>query len=830
MDELRSYVIDRHGNRMKVQFDKITSRMEDLAFEKYYGDPLKTVDPTVITQGVVARFSSGMTTRELDELAIQICREKLTENEEYEILASRIAITNTNHKISPPSIFECMQMLITNGCTKYSTRYQETIKANYKVINDKIEHRRDFRIRYFGFSTIQRYLIKAPDSDIQERPQHMYMRVALSLMYDGSQESLQKAFDLYDLLSLQKVSLASPIMLNSGTKHQQMSSCFLLGAGDSIESIYDTLKNCALISKRAGGIGVWISSVRADGSLIKSTGGISNGIRGWIRQIHECQQNVNQGGLRPGAFAIYLEPWHADIFDFLNVLPRIRGDPTKTAPHLKYALWVSDNFMRAVENNDPWYLMSPDECPNLYSTWGKEFEALYDSYVEKGLRGELRVFKQVNPSEIMKSLFKTMREVGTPYISFKDNVNRLSNMNNVATIASSNLCNEVIIPSWSAYNAKDFKQEEGKGEIGVCNLGAVCLASYVNKDDIDFEGIVHAARILTEALDNVIDINDYPVEDARRSNMRHRPIGIGIMGLADVFAMLKISYGSKTAQLLDRCIASAIYYGACSKSADIASEKGSYPSFLDNGGSPASRGLLQPDLWVENGYCEPGWEEELAKHTGITAEEWDYLRIKVTKGLRNAYLTAYMPTASTSIIVGQNESHEPFTSNMYTRNTMSGEFVVVNRYLVRELKQLGLWNSVLRDKLVDQNGSVQNLDVPNSIKQRYRIAQEIDQRILVLHSAIRGPFVCQSQSLNFYYHKPTLKDIQNNMLLGWKKGLKTGSYYIHSDGGSTMFKSALKERATSVASEASEASQASEPEPEILVCRRDNPNCESCSL
>jgi ribonucleoside-diphosphate reductase alpha subunit len=677
----------------------------------------------------------------------------------------------------------------------------EIIDQYYERINRRIDHKRDFRFKYFGVSTLLRYLITAPNkaggSILRERPQHMYMRVALSLLFDKEAplESLDKAFALYDLLSTHKVSCASPILLNSGTTLSQHSSCFLLGIGDDLTSIFDTLKSTALISKRAGGIGFHLSSVRAENALIKSTGGKSCGIKNFIRLFHECQMTVNQGGLRPGAFAVYMEPWHADIYRFLVDLPRFRKERADTAPNLKYALWIPDAFMRALIDGTPWYLLSPDECPGLNAKWGAEFDALYESYVQKGLRGELRIFRIVSARDIALEAYRTIRETGTPYLGFKDNFNRLSNMQNVATIASSNLCIEIAIPSWSDHDAPLFGHE--KGEVGVCNLGSIVVAEFVGDCAdregfcIDYAGISAAAGLLTEALDNVIDRNYYPVEAAERSNKRHRPIGIGMLGLADVFAMLKIVYGSRPAQQIDAAVMSAIYYGAVKKSAELAKLKGSYPSFDYNGGCPASRGQLQPDLWVANGFLETGWEDRLAEVTGITADDWDYLRAQVKCGLRNAYLTACMPTASTAIMVARNESFEPFTSNLYARNTLSGEFLMVNRYLLRELVSLGLWSHDLRMQLINDRGSVQGLPIPEDLKLRYRTAQEMDQRLSVQHSAARGPFVCQSQSLNFFYRKPQFRDVLTIMRDGWRAGLKTGAYYHHSDDGNTGFKSAV---------------------------------------
>lgn len=824
----QSYVIDRHGQRVNVQFDRITSRIQTLCNDEYYGTSLDVIDPIKITQNVVMKFSSGISTKELDQLAIDDCTEHISHNEQYDFLAARLAITGFIHKETSPCIKEATNALVTDGYDEFSDEYVQIVNKYYDQINHVIDHKRDFKFKYFGYKTILKYLKKS--KKFIERPQHAYMRVAISLfcgtpdqkghLNDDLTEQLEQAFEFYDGLSRHYYSCASPIVLNGGTKVQQLSSCFLLPTGDDLSTLMDTHKDCAMISKWAGGIGVWLSSIRAEGAKIGSNG-TASGIKHYVKMMNELQLYVNQRGLRPGAFAMYLEPWHADIFTFLEVLPRTHNI-TFNASDLKYALWIPDNFMRALSSpNGSYYLFSPDECPGLYNTHGQEFEDNYNKYVEKGLAGQLRTFREVKALEIFKAFYETVTQVGTPYVGFKDTVNKLSNMKNVATICSSNLCAEITIPSWTAHDAELFGQPEKESEYGCCNLGAICLPSFVRDGKVDYLGIIENTKKVVRALDNVIDLNYYPAEPAKRSNFRHRPIGIGVMGLADVFQELRVVFGSPEARAIDQAISACVYYGAMLESTNIAEIKGSYPSYTFKNGAPALHGILQPDMQVQYGYLKPNWEQLLGETTEgvLTSSDWTMLRSRTSSGLlRNSYVTAYMPTASTANIVGCNEASEPYTSNIYKRSSNTGEFMITNKYLIKELETLGLWNDRTRKSIMIKRGSVQHLNIPEHVKKMFKTSWEIDQRAIIVHAQARGAFICQTQSMNLFHKELTMQNLLTYLMLGWKLGLKTGCYYNHTQAVDTTVQSALLD------------DDVTEEEAAILVCRRDNPNCAACSV
>lgn len=824
----QSYVIDRHGQRVNVQFDRITSRIQTLCNDEYYGTSLDVIDPIKITQNVVMKFSSGISTKELDQLAIDDCTEHISHNEQYDFLAARLAITGFIHKETSPCIKEATNALVTDGYDEFSDEYVQIVNKYYDQINHVIDHKRDFKFKYFGYKTILKYLKKS--KKFIERPQHAYMRVAISLfcgtpdqkghLNDDLTEQLEQAFEFYDGLSRHYYSCASPIVLNGGTKVQQLSSCFLLPTGDDLSTLMDTHKDCAMISKWAGGIGVWLSSIRAEGAKIGSNG-TASGIKHYVKMMNELQLYVNQRGLRPGAFAMYLEPWHADIYTFLEVLPRTHNI-TFNASDLKYALWIPDNFMRALSSpNGSYYLFSPDECPGLYNTHGQEFEDNYNKYVEKGLAGQLRTFREVKALEIFKAFYETVTQVGTPYVGFKDTVNKLSNMKNVATICSSNLCIEISIPSWTAHDAELFGQPEKESEYGCCNLGAICLPSFVRDGKVDYLGIIENTKKVVRALDNVIDLNYYPAEPAKRSNFRHRPIGIGVMGLADVFQELRVVFGSPEARAIDQAISACIYYGAMLESTNIAEVKGSYPSYTFKNGAPALHGILQPDMHVQSGYLKPNWEQLLNETTEgvLTSNDWVMLRSRTSSGLlRNSYVTAYMPTASTANIVGCNEASEPYTSNIYKRSSNTGEFMITNKYLIRELESLGIWNDRTRKSIMLKRGSVQHLNIPEHVKKMFKTSWEIDQRAIIVHAQARGVFICQMQSMNLFHKELTMQNLLTYIMLGWKLGLKSGCYYNHTQAVDTTVQSALLE------------DEVTEEEAAILVCRRDNPNCAACSV
>jgi ribonucleoside-diphosphate reductase alpha subunit len=812
-----SHVVTRTGKRVPVRFDEITDRNLGLC-SGAYGRSLGYVENLLpaITQGVVRRFKNGMTTHDLDMLTAAVCAAQSTRHQDYSDLAARIIVSDLQ-KRTATSFVETVRRLdaaVNAAGRNISRLHPEFVGIAERAaaeIDRRIDCARDFRFTYFGIQTMLRsYLLREAGQDTAtvERPQHAYMRVALALCVgqpdrgghqapeDLFRERLERAFEVYDLLSTQRLTHASPTMFNAGTKHSQLSSCYLLGVDDDLNVLLQVDKDAASISKWAGGIGICLTPMRAKGAPIKSTGGKSSGLPHYIAKLNSGQLYVNQGGLRPGAYALYLETWHADIFTFLE-MGRFNGVAVN-APDLKYALWVNDMFMEAVveelrvkgalARGEPvdekaaaaagnWYLFSPDRAPGLDQVYGDEFRALYRRYVE-----EKRYERVVKTSAVMTEWFKTVAQKGNPYILFKDHINRKSNLSHYRTITNSNLCAEITIPCF---------HEEGKedeAEYGTCNLGAIPLASFVVPDAradnpgrvrVDWQALITAAGVAVRNLDNVIDINFYPVEACRRSNMKHRPVALGVMGLADVLAKFRYAYGSPEARALDRALHAAVYYGAMAASSRLGEERGNFASFE---GSAAQRGLIQPDLWVQCGHLDGSWEAEVAGTTGgaLAPEDWAGLRARCSKFLRNSYVTADMPTATSSQATGQNECFEPFTSNLYTRKTLAGEFTLLNPHLLAELEALGLWDEEMRRALIASAGSVQGIArVPADLRRRYRTARELDQRLLTLHAKARNPFLSQSQSLNYYLGSPDLSGILTVLVLGWQQGLTTGCYYVH---------------------------------------------------
>ena len=1113
---IASYVINRRGERDPVRFDRITARNERLCTEGVYGPELTAIDPPLITAEVVRRFRNGMTTRELDAETADVCTSRITHHGDYEQLAVRLYVSDL-HKRMPENLAEALEVLGDVVAARLTPELVAIIRRAAPLLGEQLDSSRDFRFRFFGFQTIARsYLLRAgarggDESTLRgarllERPQHLYMRVALGVFVcqpDGRGHEapdelfaarLADACAFYDALSLQRVSNATPTMLNAGTIVPQLSSCFQLATGDDLTSLFDTVKSSALISKWSGGVSLWLHNIRAEGAPIRKTGGESSGIKRYVKILNEVQLYVDQGGNRPGAFAIYLSVDHDDIFTFL-AMARLKGEEalkSLNAPDLKYALWVSDAFMAALEAQlaadaaraagrphnaaaGDWHLFSPDTAPGLHLAHGAEYAALRARYIAEG-----RARRVVKAGDIIAEAFKTWVQVGTPYVLFKDAINAKSNMSNVGPIASSNLCVagntlvltsmghmpiahlvglpvtvwngsewsqvavactsnaatlvrvtldngsvldctayhkfyladgtaeglettaaglptgavlqpapawpvvdavgghlsgvnpecrikalthiisgavplpgdteadidcdvsklyrrmwgnglqliggrqslldlrfslqclgcdarvgpvlapagnpnltekpelaqlhvsaplvnqlvacaemvqqfaslgaplpygydgmntlmgglpelsekrirvvsveplpgrhatfcfnepkrhrgvfngvltgqccEITIPSWSAHDAPDFARfhpdnagdAAGAGEFGVCNLAAVCLESFVVDGvdgapaTFDFVGVAEAAALETRALNRVIDLSFYPSDECRRSNRRHRPIGVGIMGLADVYARLDLIFGSPEALALARAIAAAVYFGAMRASCELAAAEGAYASFP---GSPTSRGLLQPDLWVAAGDLpsraqagDQNWEEEIERTTQgfLRPSDWASLRNAAVRGVRNAYVTAYMPTATTSNIVGQNECFEPFTSNMYTRKTLAGEFLVVNRHLMRRLAALGLWDEEMRQALLAAGGSVQSIArIPEPVRRLHRTARETHPSLIVRTAAAMAPFVCQSMSMNLFLDEPDLPKILRFLLEGWRAGLKTGMYYCH---------------------------------------------------
>ena len=743
------YVIKRDGRRESVKFDKVTARIEKLS----YGLDNNYIQPIEVAKKVVSGIYDGVTTAELDNLAAETAASMTTKHPDYAILAARIAISNL-HKNTLKSFSATMKRLYTyiddktgENASLISKEVYEVIRQHASLLDSTIIYDRDYAYDYFGYKTLEKsYLLKV-DGKIVERPQQMLMRVAIGI----HQDDVQAAVETYHLLSEKWFTHATPTLFNAGTPKPQMSSCFLLTMKeDSINGIYDTLKQCALISQSAGGIGLSIHNVRATGSYIKGTNGMSNGIVPMLRVFNDTARYVDQGGgKRKGSFAIYMEPWHADVFDFLD-LRKNHGKEEQRARDLFYAMWIPDLFMKRVEANDTWSLFCPHECPGLADTHSAEFEKLYEQYELEG-----RARKTIKAQDLWFAILESQIETGTPYMLYKDHANSKSNQKNLGTIKSSNLCTEIM-----EYTAPD--------EVAVCNLASIALPKFVEmKEDgyyrFDHQKLYEITKVITRNLNKIIDLNYYPVPEAEKSNKRHRPIGIGIQGLADAFCMMRMPFDSDEARQLNKDIFETIYYGAMEASMELAKLHGPYESWE---GSPISQGIFQFDMW------------------NVTPESqnwnWDKLRKEVVQnGVRNSLLLAPMPTASTSQILGNNECFEPFTSNIYVRRVLSGEFVVVNKYLLKDLVKLGLWNEEMKNNLVRASGSVQAIpNIPQNIKDLYKTAWEIKQRSILDMSADRGAYICQSQSLNIFLEEPNFGKLTSMHFYAWKKGLKTGMYYL----------------------------------------------------
>ncbi|MBX2953353.1 MAG: ribonucleoside-diphosphate reductase subunit alpha [Leadbetterella sp.] len=742
------FVIKRDGRRESVKFDKVTARIERLC----YGlDPV-FVQPVEVAMKVVSGIYDGVTTSELDTLAAETAASMTTKHPDYAVLAARIAISNL-HKNTLKSFSGTVKLLYQyidpktgENASLISKETWKVIQANAALLDSSIIYDRDFGYDFFGYKTLEKSYLMKLNGKIVERPQHMLMRVAVGI----HGENIEKAIETYNLLSEKWFTHATPTLFNAGTPKPQLSSCFLLTMkDDSIDGIYDTLKQTAKISQSAGGIGLAIHNVRATGSYIKGTNGTSNGIIPMLRVFNDTARYVDQGGgKRKGSFAIYLEPWHADIFEFLN-MKKNHGKEEERARDLFYALWTPDLFMKRVEANGQWSLFCPHECPGLSESYGEDFERLYEKYESEG-----RARKTVQAQELWFHILESQVETGTPYILFKDSANKKSNQKNLGTIKSSNLCTEII-----EYTAPD--------EVAVCNLASIALPKFVSTDsarpDFDFKKLYEITKVVTRNLNRIIDINYYPVPEAENSNKRHRPIGIGIQGLADAFIMMRYPFDSEEAQKLNRDIFETIYFAAMETSMELAIEEGPYSTFE---GSPVSQGIFQFDMW------------DVTPDSGLW--NWDELREKVIKnGVRNSLLLAPMPTASTSQILGNNECFEPYTSNIYSRRVLSGEFVVVNKHLLRDLVKIGLWNDTMKNKLIAANGSVQAIaEIPAQLKELYKTAWEIKQKTIIDMSADRGAYICQSQSLNIFMTDPNFAKLTSMHFYSWKAGLKTGMYYL----------------------------------------------------
>jgi ribonucleoside-diphosphate reductase alpha subunit len=741
-------VLKRNGKKETVKFDKITARIQKLS----YGlSPL--VDVIEVTKKVIEGIYDGVTTSELDNLAAETAASLTTKHPDYALLASRIAVSNL-HKNTEKSFSGTMKRLYdyTDSATGrkmplLADDVMEIIEANAELLDSSIIYDRDFGFDYFGFKTLEKSYLLRIDGAIVERPQHMYMRVSIGI----HKEDIESAIKTYNLMSERWFTHATPTLFNGGTPKPQMSSCFLLTMkDDSIDGIYDTLKQTAKISQSAGGIGLSIHNVRATGSYIGGTNGTSNGIIPMLRVFNDTARYVDQGGgKRKGAFAIYLEPWHADIIEFLD-LRKNHGKEEMRARDLFYALWINDLFMRRVESNGDWSLFCPNEAPGLGDTFGDEFEALYSRYEAEG-----RQRKVIKAQDLWFAILEAQIETGTPYMLYKDAANRKSNQQNLGTIKSSNLCTEIL-----EYTSAD--------EVAVCNLASLALPRFVNEGKFDFDKLYEVTYQAAYNLNRIIDNNYYPIEEAKRSNLRHRPIGIGVQGLADVFILLRLPFESDLAKMLNKNIFETIYYAAMTASKDMAIKHGAYETFA---GSPLSKGQFQFDLWN----VEPS-----------NRYDWNALRAEVMKhGVRNSLLVAPMPTASTSQILGNNECFEPYTSNIYVRRVLSGEFIIVNKHLLKDLVQLGLWNETMKNKIIVANGSIQSInEIPAEIKALYKTVWEIKQRHLIDMAADRGAFICQSQSLNLFVDNPTVAKLTSMHFYSWKVGLKTGMYYLRTQAAS----------------------------------------------
>lgn len=730
------FVITRNGKREEVSFDRVLARIKKLS------DGLPNVNPTLVAQKVCSQIEDGITTARLDEFAAETCATMQARNHpEYGTLAARIVVDN-HHKNTPATFQECTDALFAAGVISGASLGAD--------VQDMIEYERDYMFDYFGFKTLEKGYLLRVNGKVVERPQHMWMRVALEIHTErvfGSNMYVidyAKVKETYEALSLGYFIHATPTLFNAGTNHPQLSSCFLVDMkSDSIKGIYDTLGNCAQISKWAGGIGLSIHNIRARNSRIAGTNGLATGIVPMLKVYNDTARYVNQGGKRNGSFAIYVEPWHADIEDFLR-LKLNTGAEEDRARDLFYALWIPDLFMQRMENNENWSLMCPHECPGLSDCSGQAFNELYTKYEKEG-----KARKSFPAQKLWTMILDAQIQTGTPYLLYKDACNAKSNHAHLGTIKSSNLCSEIV-----EYTAAD--------ETAVCNLGSVALPRFVKDGVFDYDGLRAYTSILAENLDKVIDRNYYPTPECSKSNFRTRPIGIGVQGLADVFAKLGLAWTSDEASTVNRHIFEHMYYAALSTSVRLAQLKGANRA---HSGSPASNGCLQYHLWGS----EP-----------VTRLDWDKLESDVKMyGLRNSLSIALMPTASTSQILGNNECFEPFTSNLYVRHVLAGDFIVVNKYLVTALSELGLWTPEMRTLIIVHNGSIQAIDgIPAHIKEIYKTAWEIPQKTLINMSRDRAPFVCQSQSLNLFTADATYARISSMHVYAWKQGLKTGCYYL----------------------------------------------------
>jgi ribonucleoside-diphosphate reductase alpha chain len=784
------YVVKRDERKETVKFDKITARIIKMC----YGlDPL--VSPEAVAMKVIEGIYDGVSTSDLDNLAAEVAAAKTIDHPDYALLASRIAVSNL-HKETKKTFSEVIDDLhhyidpkTGQNASLVADDVYAIIQENKEAFDSSIIYDRDFRYDYFGFKTLSRSYLMRLNGKIAERPQQMLMRVAIGI----HKKDVASAIKTYNLMSEGWFTHATPTLFNAGTPKPQMSSCFLLTMkSDSIEGIYDTLKSCAQISQSAGGIGLALHDIRATGSYIKGTNGTSNGIVPMLRVFNDTARYVDQGGgKRKGSFAMYIEPWHADVFDFLD-LKKNHGKEEQRARDLFYALWIPDLFMKRVKENGDWTLMCPHECPGLSDTHSAEFEALYTKY-EKDGKGR----KTIKAQDLWFKILESQIETGTPYMLYKDAANAKSNQQNLGTIKSSNLCTEII-----EYTAPD--------EVAVCNLASLALPKYVTEDgNFDHDKLFEVTYQATLNLNRIIDENFYPVVEAQNSNLRHRPIGLGVQGLADAYIMMGLPFESEEARALNREVFETIYFASMSASKDLAKVEGPYETIK---GSPVSKGIFQFDMW------------------GVTPSnrwEWDVLKEEVKKhGVRNSLLLAPMPTASTAQILGNNECFEPYTSNIYTRRVLSGEFIIVNKHLLKDLVREGLWTKDMRQKIMTANGSVQNInEVPQRLKDLYKTAWEISQKAIIDQAADRGAYICQSQSLNIFMENANFGKLTSMHFYGWEKGLKTGMYYLRTKAATDAIKFTVEKTVVE-----EPTAKSLEAAAEAIACSLDDPeNCEMCS-
>ena len=783
-------VIKRSGKLEDVSFDKITARIKKLC----YGLDTEYVNYIEISKKVIQGLYNGVNTTELDNLAAETAATMATDHPDYALLAARIAISNL-HKNTKKSFSQTVKALYKYLDPKtgekaglISDEVHEIILKHKDLLDSAIIYDRDYNFDYFGFKTLERSYLLRMDDKVVERPQHMLMRVAVGI--HGT--DISAAIETYNLMSEKWFIHATPTLFNAGTPKPQLSSCFLLSmTDDSISGIFETLSRCAKISQSAGGIGVSIHNIRAKGSYIKGTGGTSNGIIPMLRVYNDTARYVDQGGgKRKGAFAVYLEPWHADVFEFLD-LKKNHGKEELRARDLFYAMWIPDLFMQRVKENGEWSLFCPNESPGLFDSYGGEFEALYHQYEEEG-----RARRVVRAQDLWFAILESQIETGTPYILYKDAANRKSNQKNLGTIRSSNLCTEIM-----EYTSPD--------EVAVCNLASISLAKFVAADrTYDFQKLFEITRVVTRNLNKIIDVNYYPIEQARNSNLKHRPIGIGVQGLADAYLKMRFPFDSKEAGQLNREIFETIYFAALTESCALAEKLGAYQSYK---GSPVSKGELQFDMW------------------GVKpTDRWDWkgLRSRIKKhGVRNSLLLAPMPTASTSQILGNNECFEPYTSNIYSRRTLSGEYIIVNKHLLKDLIGLGLWNNEMKQKLMAANGSIQAFpEVPQSLKDLYKTVWEISQKVIIDQAADRGAYICQSQSMNLFVENPNFGKLSSMHFYAWEKGLKTGMYYLRSKAATDPIKFTVSQEAQNNAM----AEEQKNTDIQGAACSLDDPECLMC--